>query len=135
MSALALIAGRLHGDVVTKPTRNGGAVAFFKLKVINGSALEWWSCATFAESAREELDGLSEGAVVSAVGLLRVETFEHRGETRIALKLTADRVMALKPTPKEAKPKTDKPPRRTSPEKAAADAIPMKEALDDDIPF
>jgi hypothetical protein len=34
MSALAMIAGRLHGDVVTKPTRNGGQVAFFKLRVV-----------------------------------------------------------------------------------------------------
>jgi hypothetical protein len=66
--------------------------------------------------------------------LLRAETFEHNGETRIALKLTADRVMALKPTPKEAKPKADKPPRRASPEKAAA--APLREAInDDDIPF
>jgi hypothetical protein len=135
MSSLAMIAGRLHGDVVTKPTHNGGQVTFFKLKVVNGSSLEWWSCATFSETAREELDGLGEGDAVSAVGLLRAETFQHGGETRIALKLTADRVMALKPTPKEAKPKADKPPRRASPEKSAGAAVPLREAFDVDIPF
>jgi hypothetical protein len=134
MSALALIAGKLHGDVVTKPTRNGGQVTFFKVRVVNGSSLEWWSCATFSETAREELDGLGEGAAVSAVGLLRAETFQHGGETRIALKLTADRVMALKPKPKEAKPKADKKP-RASPEKSAGAAIPLREAIDDDILF
>jgi single-stranded DNA-binding protein len=134
MSSLVMIAGRLHGDVVTKPTRNGGQVTFFKLKVVNGSSLEWWGVAAFSETAREELDGLGEGDAVSAVGLLRVETFEHNGETRIALKLTADRVLALKPKPKEAKqPKADKP--RAAPETGAGAAIPLREALDDDIPF
>ena len=37
MTAHALIAGRLHGEPVTRPTCNGGTVMFFKLKVANGA--------------------------------------------------------------------------------------------------
>jgi single-stranded DNA-binding protein len=138
MSALAMIAGRLHGDVVTKPTRNGGQVTFFKLKVVNGSSLEWWSCAIFSETAREELDGLGEGDAVSCVGAFNVETYEKNGETRIALRLTADRVLALKPKPKEAKPQADKPPRAV-PARSDSGAEPPHfdrgARLDDEIPF
>jgi len=104
MSALALISGRLHGEPVTRPTKNGGIVTFFKLKVANGGSLEWWDVATFSDTAREELQGLSEGDAVSAVGALSVELFEFKGEQRIKRSLTTDRVLALKPRPKEPKP-------------------------------
>ena len=33
MSAFAFICGRLHGEPVTRPTRTGGDVTFFKLRV------------------------------------------------------------------------------------------------------
>ena len=106
MTAFALISGKLHGEPVTRPTKNGGQVTFFKLKVANGSAIEFWSCATFSDSAREELEGMAEGAAVSATGTLQVETFSWRGETRINRKLTADRLMGLNARPREAKRKT-----------------------------
>jgi single-stranded DNA-binding protein len=96
MSALALIAGRLHGEPTTRPTKNGGIVTFFKLKVANGSATEWWDVAAFSEKAREQLEGLGEGDAVSAVGVVHVEMFEFKGEQRIKRGLTADRVLALK---------------------------------------
>lgn len=92
MSALALISGRLHGEPTTRPTRNGGVVTFFKLKVANGNAIEWWDVAAFSEKAREKLDA------VSAVGVFHVELFEFKGEQRVKRSLTADRVLALKPT-------------------------------------
>ncbi len=104
ITALAMIAGKLYGAPVTRDTRTGGKVTFNKLRVVNGSALDFWDCATFSDAAREELDGLKEGDALSAVGALRVETFEHNGEKRVALKLTTDRVMAIKPKPKETKP-------------------------------
>jgi hypothetical protein len=103
MTVFALIAGRLHGDPVIRPTRTGGEVTFFKLKVANGSALEWRDCASFSHAVRDELAGLSEGAPLSASGGLHVGTFEHNGETRISRKLTVDRLLSLKPTPEEQK--------------------------------
>ena len=113
MSAYGMILGRLHGEPVTRQTRTGGQFTAFKLRVANGNTVEWWSVTTFSETAREELDGLGEGDAISAVGALGVETYEKNGETRIALRLTADRILALKPKPKTktAKAKVDKPPR------------------------
>jgi single-stranded DNA-binding protein len=149
MSAYAMSTGKLHGEPVTRPTRNGGRVTFFKLRVINGAEIEWWDVATFSDIAREELEGVNEGDAVSAVGVLHVETFEYRGEQRIRRSLTADRVLALKPKPKPktAKAKADKPSRASSasaperrlipskswasPEPIAAGGIPF----DDSIPF
>ena len=109
MSAFAMISGRFHGESVTRPTRNGGQVTFFKLKVVNGASLEFWDCATFSDTARTELEGLAEGDAVSAVGSLRVELFEWKGEQRIKRSLSADRVVALKPKPKDSKPRADRP--------------------------
>ena len=67
--------------------------------------------------------------------MLRVELFEHSGETRIALKITADRVMALKPKPKDSKPKANEPPRRAKQERAGPAATLPLEEINDDIPF
>ena len=36
MSAFALISGRLQGEPVTRPTKTGGRVTFFKLRVALG---------------------------------------------------------------------------------------------------
>ncbi len=100
MSAFALISGRLSGEAVTRTTKTGGQVTFFKLKIASDSALEFWSVATFSDAVREELDGLSEGAALAATGELRIETYEWNGETRINRKLVADRILALKPKPR-----------------------------------
>jgi len=105
MGQLTLISGRLQGEPTTRPTRNGGEVTFFKLKVASGNRLEFWSVATFSNTAREELAGLGEGDALSAVGELQVETYEWRGETRLNLKLTAERILALKSPPKPKKAK------------------------------
>jgi hypothetical protein len=129
MSALALIAGKLHGEPVTRPTKNGGQVTFFKLRVTNGVELEFWDCATFDATVREEIDGLSEGHAVSCVGSLRVELFEWKGEQRIRRSLTVDRTLTLKPTPR-----ADKPPRAAT-AKAESRANEGGRGFDDDISF
>lgn len=100
MSAAALVFGKLHGEPVTRPMRNGGQFTTFKLRVVNGAAVEWWDIAAFSEAAREELNGLGDGDALSVVGALHVELFDFKGEQRIKRSLTADRVLALKPKPK-----------------------------------
>lgn len=103
MTARVLIVGRLTGEPVTRPTRNGGEVTFFKVRVASGNYLDYWSCATFNEAARAELAGLGEGDAVSATGGVEISTYQAKtGETRIGLKMRADRVLALKR--KAAKP-------------------------------
>jgi hypothetical protein len=114
MSVFALICGRLHGEPVTRPTKNGGRVTFFKLRVANGVTLEFWSVTTFCDTAREELDGLPEGSPLSATGEFVVEPWEKDGRRGLNYRLTADRILPLKPRPKpKLKTKTataEKPP-------------------------
>jgi len=137
MSAVALITGALSGEPTTRPTRNGGQVSFFKLKVASGNKIDFWSVATFSDTAREELAGLTEGDALSAVGELHVETYEWNGATRVNLKLTADRLLALKTKPKARRsPKETRP--RTGQDVASASwaAPTLGGAHDgDDIPF
>lgn len=101
MSSIVLIMGRLQGELRTFPTKTGGRLTAFRLKVANGNNLEFWEVVTFSDTSREELEGLSEGAALSATGTLQVETYEWKGETRIKLKLIADRTLALKRQPQK----------------------------------
>lgn len=96
MSAFALICGRLHGEPVTRPTKTGGQVTFFKLRVATNSATQFWDVTTFSDAVRDELHGLVEGSAVSAVGEFHVEPYEWNGKTRLSFRLTTDRVLTLK---------------------------------------
>jgi hypothetical protein len=133
-----MILGKLHGGPVTRPTKSAGYVTFFKLK--DGSEPQFWSVATFSDVAREELAGLAEGAAPSAAGQLHVETYDWKGETRVSLKLTADRVLALKPT-RKVRPNTAEKPGQAG--RGAADRAPSAwedraysgRPFDDDVPF
>jgi single-stranded DNA-binding protein len=103
MTVYALPTGRIFGEILTKPTKNGGQVTFFKMKVTNGNATEFWSISTFSDTVREELSGLSDGDAISVVGALTTELFDWRGEKRVSHKIRADRALALKQRP--AKPR------------------------------
>ena len=105
MSVFAMIAGKLVGEPVTRPTKNGGKVTFFRLRVANGNALEFWSAATFSDDHRALLDGLGEGAPMSVTGAFVVEPWD-RGEKRgFNLRITADTVTSFKATARARKAK------------------------------
>lgn len=104
MSAFALISGRLHGEPTTRPTRTGGQVTFFTVRVANGSAIEFWSVATFSEAIREDLAELPEGYAVSCSGALHVELEEWNGAPRMRRRMTADCLLALTAKPKPKAP-------------------------------
>jgi hypothetical protein len=103
--------GRILGEIQTRPIKTGGKITFFKMQVMNGTSKEFWSISTFSDTVREELLGMGDGDVVSVVGAFHAELFEWKGAPRIALRLTADRALVLKPKPKEARQKqsSDKP--------------------------
>jgi single-stranded DNA-binding protein len=139
MSAIALISGRLQGEPATRPTKTGGQVTFFTLRVANGAALEFWNVATFSDAVRDELAGLAEGAALSCSGLFHAERYEWNGETRVRLKLTADTVLVLKARSRAPKTARDKSGGGAAPiGRAAAEsswAHPRGSSLDDDPPF
>ena len=138
MSHSSLVQGRILGEIQTRPTKTGGQITFFKMQVINGVTKELWSISTFSDAVREELSGLGTGDAVSVVGTLHAEIFEWKGEQRIGLRLTADRALALKRTPKAKKPSraSSSKPRGAREMAAASWAAPATMGGDDpDVPF
>jgi hypothetical protein len=106
MTASALTIGKLYGEPITRPTKTGGQVTSFKLKVANGASTEFWSVATFSDAVREEVVRLVEGAPLSAVGALSVETYVGKdGKTRPSLKLLAERKAKADPGDKVDDPR------------------------------
>lgn len=100
MTALAMIQGKLCGDPTSRPTKNGGTVTFFKVRIVEGATTAWWSVATFSDTVREEIAGLREGDAVCVVGDLTIEEWEANGKRGFNRKVLADRALALKARPK-----------------------------------
>jgi single-stranded DNA-binding protein len=150
MTVYTMISGTMVGEARSFPTKTGGKLTSFKLKVTSGATLEWWDVVTFSDTAREELEGVGEGDAISATGEMRIEPWERDGRRGLNFKLTADRVLALKPKPKPkakatATPQPESAPRRgTTPIDRAAVARHLAAGprqsmggndLDDSIPF
>jgi hypothetical protein len=102
--------GQIIGEIQTRPTKTGGQVSYFKMKVTNGNATELWSISSFSDSVREELSGLGDGDSVSVVGAFSAEIYEWKGEQRIGLRLRADRALGMNAT-KPAKSKAPRTPK------------------------
>lgn len=108
MSASDMIVGKITGAARTHDRRSSGKVTFFKLRVANGSSLEFWSVAVFEDEARAMLDGLPEGFPLCATGEFSVEPWERDNKRGFNLKLIANsitRLSAKKRPPRPAKPK------------------------------
>jgi hypothetical protein len=142
--------GQILGEIQTRPTKTGGQVSYFKMKVTNGNATELWSISSFSDSVRQELSGLGDGDAVSVVGAFSAEIYEWKGEQRIGLRLRADRALALNPKPAKSKaPRTPKSHDKSastgralaaaswaSPARAEVGTpLAEKGAFDDEIPF
>jgi hypothetical protein len=106
VTAFAMITRKLNGEPRTHATKNGGKVTFFRLRVANGNALEFWSIVTFSDDHRALLDDLPEGAPLSAIGSFVVEPWEKGEKRGFNLRLTADTLTSLRAPPraKKAKP-------------------------------
>lgn len=105
VSVAVLISGKLHAVPVTRSTREGTEYVTAKVRVDNRSQTEWWDVIAFGDEARAHLAGLEEGDPIAMSGEPSFDTYKHScGETRIARRLTADRVMALRPAPRRRRP-------------------------------
>lgn len=136
MSAFAMVSGRLFGEPVRRETKTGSEAVYFKLKVSNGSSIEFWSIACFPDRLGDDLvlDDLYDGAALSVVGQLNVSTYQWNNETRLDRKLVADRILPLKAPPTETKRRrrATRQPRR--PRRAERTAIPLSAKVGGDEP-
>jgi len=133
MSASVLISGRLFRQRERRECRNGGTMATTSLKVVENGSVQWWGVVSFGENA-EALLSLEEGDAVSIAGKFEAGTYEDKaGETRISLKVIADKLISLKPRPAAESSPTR---RRTPSKRPATHKTPAKvtrPAIDADL--
>jgi single-stranded DNA-binding protein len=106
MSAHVLISGVLYRQPEQRTSRAGKSFVTATLRCKEGDASQWWKVLAFSESAGVELLRLGDGDAVSVQGVLRVETYDKDGETRLSLSVVADAVLALKQPPRQREKKS-----------------------------
>jgi hypothetical protein len=134
MSARAIVSGALFREPVTKKSKSGNAYVLATVREGTGETARWWKAFIFAAAAIEDISRLADGDPVSLVGEIDAQIYTPAGgESRLSWSIRADAILSARPKPREATSKADKP--RASPEKAAGAATPLREAIDDDLPF
>ena len=133
MSAFVLISGSLFRAPEQRIAKSGKPFWSATVRVKDGETSQWWKLLVFSESAQAELMRLGDGDALSAQGLFKVEPYQKDGEQRIGFTLFADRVLPLKPPPRERKPKAEKPAQR--PDRVHDDRSRVDPDLNDSIPF
>ena len=132
MTAFALVTGTLFREPKRKVSKAGKAYAAATLKVVaaaDGSA-DFWSVLAFGQM-QDEMLRLGAGDKLSAQGAFKVEPYVARdGATKISRTLFADALVALRPTPRERRPRgpPDAPNAPPPPEHGGRD-------FDDEIPL
>jgi single-stranded DNA-binding protein len=130
MSAFALISGSLFRNPERKKSKAGKDYVTATVKAAAGNESEFWRLIVFSESAQAELMRLADGDKLSAQGSLKVELYRaNDGSEKLSRTLMADGILALRPSPREKKPK---------PEPAVAGAetgFKSGRDFDDPVPF
>ena len=91
----------------SRTSKNGRNFVVATIKARDGDSIQWWKVVCFSESGCAELMRLSDGDSLSAQGALKVEQYEHNGETRLSLSVIADSVLALRQPPRHREPKAE----------------------------
>jgi single-stranded DNA-binding protein len=124
----ALVSGSLFRAPEQRTSKTGKPYVTATLKVKDGETSQWWRVTAFSESAQPALMRLDEGDSLSVQGSFRAELYTpDGGETKLSLLIVADKVLALRQTPKERSAKPTQ--QRDAPYRGGA------AAFDDPIPF
>jgi hypothetical protein len=95
-ATIAMVTGILHAQPITKTTKSGHSVRFFKLKIPRGPSFEWWMCSVFSPAAREELEAFEAGDPICVIGSLNIELYVFEGKTKINRDLSVSRIIGIK---------------------------------------
>jgi single-stranded DNA-binding protein len=148
MSVSVLISGSIFREPQQRTGKTGRPYVSTTIKATSAdnASSDFWSVLAFGDTAGAELLRLAVGERLAVQGSMKVELYTAAGDgkTKISRTVFADHVLALRPPPKERKPKS--PPAGgkaadalakqsilpdTTPETAAGGPAPF----DDDIPF
>ena len=141
MTAYTLVSGVLFRDPEQRMSKAGKPFVTATMRVKDGDATSWWKLLCFSEPTRAELLRLNDGEAISAQGRLTAETYTKDGQTRLALGVIADHVLALRQPPKARQPRAKPPEKKERTEQRRGlfdphdDAGYVHPALNDEIPF
>ena len=118
MTVSVMVAGSLLRSAVQKTAKSGKLYTSATLKAVAGGEVEFWTALAFGETEQAALLNLDEGEKCAVQGSMKLEAKAADGEVKIYKTVFVDALLALKPAPRERKPKTEKP------ERAARDGRP-----------
>jgi single-stranded DNA-binding protein len=106
MTANALVTGTLFRTPEQRTSKGGKLYVTATIKNKDGETFQFWRVTAFSDTAQAELMRLTVGDALSVQGALTIDEYEKDGEKRIARKLVADHVLAVrqpreKPSPSE----------------------------------
>ncbi|WP_413989366.1 single-stranded DNA-binding protein [Labrys okinawensis] len=125
--AIAMVSGKLFRMPERKTSQAGKSYVTAKVREGQGDGTAWWSLIAFGDAA-DDLATLTDGEAVSVSGALKVETYEKGTETRIALSILVDCVLA-------ARRQKRKQTQNSSPTSNAGPGASRVDDPNDDIPF
>jgi hypothetical protein len=129
MSASVMISGSLFRSPIQKTAKSGKLYTTATLKSVAGTEVEYWTALVFGETEQAALLGLAVGEKVAVQGAMKLEAKASDGEVRIFKTIFVEALLALKPAPRERKPKAEKTER-------GASGLSNREAdINDAIPF
>lgn len=129
----ALINGSLFRACEQRTSKAGKLYATGVVRVKDGDGSLFIRITAFGETAQTELLRLQDGDALACQGNLKAQIYSGSSEPRISLNLMVDSVLALRPVPKERKPKAP-PDRHTRQERLAGTWTPDA-GPSDGIPF
>ncbi|MEO8313245.1 MAG: single-stranded DNA-binding protein [Pseudomonadota bacterium] len=134
----ALIAGRLHGAVVERTSRNGNAFVTCTVRVptANGETA-FVSVVTFSHSTGKALAALADGDAVALVGELKLTAYIAKdGQPKPSIDLVAQQCLTEYHTSRKRNAmRKEEPAPAVVPPAATESASPSDREFNDEIPF
>ncbi|QXP94367.1 single-stranded DNA-binding protein [Methylococcus capsulatus] len=105
MTIHVLLSGELHRDPVQRTSASGKTFVTANVRSQSDGEIIWCSVITFSEDAQAELMRLRAGDALSVSGKAKLGVYQKGDEYRASLDVVASSVIALKPKPRERKPR------------------------------
>ena len=108
MTVSVMVTGSVFRDPVQKTAKSGKLYTTATLKSVAGTEVEFWTALAFGETEQATLLGLGEGEKLSVQGSMKLEAKSGDGGVKIYRTVFVDALLALKPAPRERKPRAEK---------------------------
>jgi single-stranded DNA-binding protein len=132
----ALVQGTLFRAPEQRTSKAGKPFVMATLRVKEGETSHFVRLVAFGNTAQTELMRLCDGDAISVQGPFKAETYVAAdGSTKISLSILADAVLALRPPPRDRKPKAAPKDARPKQERQRGSWRDERDGPCDEIPF